>query len=291
MPSNRTTKARHFAEYVVAGTFLSAIRILPFRLRTYLGSKIIGGLITHLGKFRHRIANNLGHVYPDMSDAEIHRITGAVGNNFGRTFSEYLANSSYKKQQQLFHASGPGLEALKDAQSAGKGVLLVSGHFGQWEAMRHYLNAQGIKVGAIYRPNSNAYFDRLYLRNIETAGPIFPTGRQGMANMVKYLRQGGVVGILVDQNVPKGMETLFLGRSALTSDSTAKIALKLGIPAIPCYGTRRENNRDIDIEFEAPVPHTDAKTMTQAFNDSLSDRIQKNPGQWYWLHRRWGKLD
>lgn len=78
-----------------------------------------------------------------------------------------------------------------------------------------------------------------------------------------------------------------MGLPAMTSTAVASIALKYDIPMVPVYGTRREGTLDVDIVFESPIPHTDAITMTQAANDSLTEQVRRNPDQWYWLHNRW----
>ena len=79
----------------------------------------------------------------------------------------------------------------------------------------------------------------------------------------------------------------FLGHPALTSLAAAQLALKYGLPMVPAYGTRTGDGGSFDVAFEEAIPHTDAHTMTQAFNDSLSARIHADPDQWYWLLRRW----
>ena len=101
------------------------------------------------------------------------------------------------------------------------------------------------------------------------------------------MRGGGFAAILLDEKTADGERLPFMGHEALTSLSAARLALKYDIPLIPVYGTRLGENGEIDVEFEAPIPHTDARTMTQVFNDSLSARILEHPDQWYWMLRRW----
>ena len=223
-----------------------------------------------------------------MTPDEIRQITKTVGNNFGRSFVEILNNDVSQKFPELRHASGPGLQVLRDAAAAGTGAIIVSGHYGQWDGARHYLKSEGMEVGAIYRPSNNHYFDRIFVPQIEQAGkPAFPSGRRGTTDMVRHVRAGGMVAILLDQRFGKGEALDFMGQPALTSTAAASVALKYNLPMIPVYGTRRDSSLDVDIVFEAPIAHTDATTMTQAANDSLTAQVRRNPGQWYWLHKRW----
>jgi len=285
----KSKKVRHLFEYTIINILYYGLRVLPFALRVKLGGAVLAQIIRRSRKFRMRIQENLKLVFPEMSPKQRERIRLSVGKTFGRTFMEVLNSDSYAKHQDLFHISGPGLQALKDAQAEGRGAILVSGHFGQSGAIRTYLAKNGIEVAAFYHPSANTYFDRLYLKQIKFAGRyIFPTGRRGSLNLTRHIIGGGVVLLLLDQRYVKGEVLDFLGQPAATSTSMADIAIKYNLPFIPVYGTRHEDSLEVDVDFEQPIPHTDATTMTQLANDSLSARVRKSPGQWYWLHKRWG---
>ena len=286
---SRSRQIYYMVEYAIVWPFLKLLRLLPFRLRIAIGGRVLRTVLNSLKSARDRIDGNLRKIMPDLSDTERHAIRKKVGHTFGRTIVEILNNDTYTKQTHLFHASGPGLQAIKDRPS-GTGFILVSGHFGAWDAPRHYLKGQGIEVGAIYRPSNNMYFDRIFLKQIGFGGqPIFAKGRRGTMEMVKHVRGGGAVAILLDQKYKKGEMLDFLGHPASTSLAAAEMALKYNVPFIPVYGVRRDDSLDVDIVFEAPIPPTDARTMSQAANDSLGAMVRKHPGQWYWLHQRWRK--
>ena len=288
MPKKRSGNFRHGIEYALVRVFLGVLKVFPFKSRVKYGGAFLGTLIANVKTSRQRIENNLRKIYPDMTPDEIRQITKTVGGNFGRSFVEILNNDISQKFPELRHASGPGLQVLRDAAAAGTGAIIVSGHYGQWDGARHYLKSEGMEVGAIYRPSSNHYFDRIFVPQIEHAGkPAFPSGRRGTTEMVRHVRAGGMVAILLDQRFGKGEALDFMGQPALTSTAAASIALKYDLPMIPVYGTRRDGSLDVDIVFEAPIAHTDATTMTQAANDSLTAQVRRNPGQWYWLHKRW----
>jgi KDO2-lipid IV(A) lauroyltransferase len=288
MPKKNTKRNRYRIEYALVRVFLGVLKVFPFKLRVKYGGTFLGALVAKAKPTRLRIENNLHKIYPDMTPEEIRQVTKAVGRNFGRSFVEILNNDVSQKFPELRHASGPGLQVLRDAATAGTGAIIVSGHFGQWDSARHFLKSEGIEVGAIYRPSNNHYFDRIFVPQIEHAGkPAFPSGRRGTTEMVRHVREGHMVAILLDQRFAKGESLDFMGKPAKTSTAAASIALKYDLPMIPVYGTRREGSLDVDIVFEAPIPHTDATTMTQAANDSLTAHVRRHPGQWYWLHNRW----
>lgn len=211
-----------------------------------------------------------------------------MGKHMGRTLFELYHDAEFQTQTHRFRISGPGLDALKEAQAAGKGAIIVSGHFGQWEAIRAVLKVHGMESGAIIRTHKNPHYAHRIRTGIEAGGrPILSTGRAGTMALVRHLRSGGIISILLDEKYPEGVRLPFLGLDALTSVSAAQLALKYGLPMIPAYGIRDDDAGEVQVIFESPIAHTDAITMTQAFNDSLSARILANPEQWYWLLRRW----
>lgn len=284
----KSKKIRYLLEYAIILFLYYTLRVLPFKLRVRVGGAILAPIASKSRKFRNRIETNLKLIFPELTAKQRKEIRLSVGKTFGRTFIEVLNSDHYTKHQELFHASGPGLDALKKAQAEGRGAILVTGHFGQSGAVRSYLAKNGIDVGAIYRPSDNSYFDRLYLKQIKFAGRhIFPTGRRGSLKVARHIISGGVVLLHLDQRYKDGETLDFLGQPAATSTSLTDITIKYNLPFIPVYGIRREDSLDVDIILEAPIPHTDAITMTQAANDSLAAQVRKNPGQWYWLHNRW----
>ena len=211
-----------------------------------------------------------------------------MGRNMGRTLFEIYHDDEFQTQHHKFRASGPGLAALIEADAAGKGAIIVSGHFGQWEAVRAVIKMHGLESGAVYRPHKNRNYERRIRAGIEAAGkPILATGRVGTRALVHHLRNGGIISILLDEKHGGGAWIPFLGHDALTSLSAAQLALRYDLPMIPAYGIRTDDGNAFRVEFEAPIPHTDSLTMTKVFNDSLSARIFSDPEQWYWMLKRW----
>jgi KDO2-lipid IV(A) lauroyltransferase len=211
-----------------------------------------------------------------------------MGRHMGQTLFEIYHCAEFQTRWDSFRVSGPGLLALEEARAAGKGAVVVSGHFGQWEAVRAVLKSRGMETGAVYRPQTNRHYQRRLLAGIEAGGrPILETGRLGTKALVRHLREGGFMAILLDEKYAEGVRIPFLGRPALTSLAAAQLALKYDLPMVPAYGIRGADGSSFDVVFEDAIAHTDPHTMTRAFNDSLSARIYSNPDQWYWLLDRW----
>lgn len=227
-------------------------------------------------------------VFPNMTRSARAKLGQSMGKHLGRTLFELYHDKEFQAQKHKFRVSGSGLDALKKAQATGKGAIIVSGHFGQWEAVRAILKQYGMESGAIIRTHKNPHYARRIRAGIEAGGkPIFSTGRTGTMGLVRHLRSGGIISILLDEKYPEGIRLPFLGLDALTSISAAQLALKYDLPMIPAYGIRIDDENAVQVIFEEPIAHTDSVTMTRAFNDSLSARILANPDQWYWLLKRW----
>lgn len=277
-----------FLEYIPIWIGLRLGHLMTFRMRGTFFAAIGGFLLPLIPGSRKRVINGLKRVFPDMADKEAMLLCKRIGQNSGRTLSEILFNASYKKQSELFDASGEGLQALMDAKANGKGAIIVSAHFGQWEAIRHYLKSLDMETGAVYRENSNPWYEQDFLAGIKQGGePIVAKRPSGNIRMVKHLRKGGFFALLMDQKFQSGELIPFLGHEALTSTSAAELALRYGLPLVPAFGTRDDNNVNIHIDFETPIEPSDVITMTHEVNDRISARILEKPEQWYWLHKRW----
>ena len=235
-----------------------------------------------------RVRDNLTYVFPDMPEAEIRRLMRAVPDNAGRTFIEIYSGQDFINRVKDLPLEGPGAEALTAAREAGKPVVLVTGHIGNYDVARAALFAQGFPMGALYRPLGNTLFNERYVEAISTIGsPVFPASRDGIGALMKHMRGGGWLGILIDVYATRGADLTFFGKPAPTAVSAAEWALKFGATVIPVYGLRQDNGLDFRIHLSDPIPPTDPNTMTQALNDDLERIARQHLEQWCWIHRRW----
>ena len=288
MFSRRLITSWQHVRYIPLLSALTVSRWRRFETRSRALGSAIGWVMRWFPPARRRFERELLQVFPDMPRGARAKASRDMGRNMGQTLFEILHCAEFQAQQDKFDVSGPGLATLQAAHAAGKGAIIVSGHFGQWEAVRAVLKAHGMETGAVYRPQTNRHYQRRLLAGIEAGGrPILATGAHGTKALVRHLCSGGFIAILLDEKYPQGARIPFLGRPALTSLAAAELALKYGLPMVPAYGTRTGDGSSFSVEFEEAIKHTDSLTMTRAFNDSLSARILAKPDQWYWLLRRW----
>ena len=279
------------ARYFPLWSALTALRWCSFDMRSRGLGTTFAMVMRWFPPAKRQFDREAKRVFPNMKRSARSQLGQNMGRQMGQTLFEIYHDDDFQHQHHKFHVSGPGLDAIKAAQAAGKGAIIVSGHFGQWEAVRAVIKMHGMESGAVYRPNKNRHYERRIRKGIEAGGkPIFATGRVGTKALVRHLREGGIVSILLDEKYSEGVRLPFLGHDALTSLSAAQLALKYDLPMIPAYGIRMEDGLSFQVEFEAPIPHTDSIAMTRTFNDSLSARILANPDQWYWMLKRWDGL-
>ena len=278
-----------YLAWLPQAALLGLARALPYRARLALGSAFLRAAVSVVPDLRRRVEGNLRLVFPEMPAAERARIRRAMADSFGRTFIETFAARAFQAKAAWSAPMGPGWDALLAARKRGTGAILVSGHFGQWEAVRGVLKAHDIEAAGLYRPLKNPYLQRDYLANLTEKGPMVPRGGAGMREFIRHLRAGGIVAVLLDQYVHGGTPVDFLGHPAPTGLTIAELAIKYRLPMIPAYGTREADGLHVRVEFEPPIPRGTALEMTQAAADSLAARVRATPEQYYWLHRRWVK--
>jgi KDO2-lipid IV(A) lauroyltransferase len=286
----RRSRTADYLAYLPLAALLGLFRALPAGPRGRLASRIGRALVNRVPRFRNRIEGNLRLIFPEKDAVWRHRVRQGVGDTFGRGLVETMTVRDFQRRAPWTDPEGPGWQAMLDSRAAGKGVFLVSGHFGQWEAVRGLLRARGIETGGMFRPLKNPFLNADYTACIEAGGkPMVGRDTAGLREMIRHIRAGGVMSILMDQYTKRGAPIDFLGHPAPSGTTIAELAERFDLPMIPVYATRQPDGR-VRVEFEAPIARGTAVEMTQAYADSLGARVRKTPEQYFWLHRRWVKV-
>lgn len=286
------TRLAYLATNAVAKGLIGVALALPYRVRIPFLGAVMAHLVGPVAGYLRRAEAHVGFVMPDLSAPERRRIARQSLNNAGRTLIENYSTRAFLARQKSAAISGPGLQAMEDAANAGQPVILVTGHFGNYEAVRAALVGRGHAVGGLYRNMANPYFNDHYVRTMQAfGGPVFAQGRKGTSGFVRHLKNGGQLVLLFDQHVWGAPVLNFLGHPAHTAVSAAELALRYDALLIPFYGVRSHDGLGFECVMEDPIAHSDAETMTQAMNDSMSAQIRAHPGQWLWVARRWRVQD
>jgi KDO2-lipid IV(A) lauroyltransferase len=271
-----------------ARAFLAALLVLPYRWRVPAAGWLLSRVLAPLAGWPRRVDENLRHVRPALSARERRHIARGVADNAGRTLIEIYSGDRFIRHVAGTPLEGPGAEALEAAHREDRPVILVTGHFGNFNAPRVAMVARGYRIGGLYRPMRNQHFNRHYVAALAHLGkPIFPSGRAGLGGLLRHLRSGGMMALLVDIYVKGGAPLDFMGQPAPTALSAAELALRHDAPLIAAYGIRQPDGLSFRIHVDAPVARGSAEEMTQALNDSLAAQVDAHIEQWFWIHRRW----
>lgn len=273
--------------------FVALMRLvqrLPYERRVALAGRLTARA-ARLSGFDRRIRANLALACPELPAEEVRRLTRAVPDNIGRSLAEIYSGPEFLARVRDLPLTGPGAALMAELKSAGRPAILAASHFGNYDAWRGALAAQGYPIGALYRPMNNRAFNTQYVSAISgIAEPLFARDKRGMAQMLRFLREGGFLALGMDQYFHAGADLTFFGKLARTPLSAAEIALKYDVPLIPIFAVRQRDGLSFRIEVEAAIAPSTPEAMTQTFNDVLEAKVRAHMDQWFWIHRRWKYL-
>lgn len=238
---------------------------------------------------------NLRRAFPEKSGEEILRIVQGVYRNIGIVAAEFFDIPRLTKENILARVETEGVENCEKALAKGRGLLLFSAHFGNWE-LEAAAAALLIKPAVvIYRPLDSPLLDHLVLRVRSATGNIPLVKDHAMRPMIRALKQNGILGILIDQNMAwyEGVFVDYFGRPACTTDGLALLAMHTEAPVLPAYMVRLPDGRyRLVFGPEVEVIRTgdrDADTLanTQRFTKVIEQIVRRYPDQWLWIHQRW----
>lgn len=295
--SNRPVTLAHRVEYALALALGGFFRIIGVDAASTVGGGFLRAVGPMIAPIHRRGVVNLRLAFPEMSEAEIGAVLRDVWENIGRTAAEFSHLGRF-----AFEAGGrvviEGREKFDAVITGGKPAVFISGHFANWEVMPIVMHAVGLDYGFIYRAANNPLVDGLI---IKTRGKVMtrrqmPKGRRGGRDMIETLKSGASLAMLVDQKLTSGgIASPLFGRSAMTAPAAARLALKFRAPVIPVE-IERVRGATFRVIVGDPltfVPSGEAVADTQALTDRINLEIERmiraRPGQWLWLHRRWGK--
>lgn len=279
------------AEWLTDRVFRAALAgalAIPYERRVPFMGALLRRVIGPAAGYRRRILDQLQMIWPELPQQDRVAIAGQVLDNFGRTLIETYSGDAFSARMAKNPMGGPGLDAIAEAKAKGRAVLFLTGHFGNHEASRHALVAQGYQIGGLYRPMANPYTNAHYARTLtRLSGPVLPQSRRGVAQFARHLGSGGMATLLFDVWTREGQPIPFLGAPALTALSAAELALRFDALLVPYFATRRDDGLSFDIEVEAPIPHSAPLEMMTTATARLEARVRQDPGQWFWVHKRW----
>lgn len=260
----------------------------------------IGMAIGDIGRIldsRHRkvARQNLRMAFGESkSDEEIDWIIKGVFRNIGQMAIEFFQIPALTYEKGIKFITPEYRDRLDNCLEAGKGVVLLASHFGNWELMATAGAIAGYKISAVARPLDDPDMDEI-VRGVRESSGLKIVGRRTSAlSIVRKLRHNEIVGILADQNTRKqNVFVDFFGVKAATTPGPAALALRTGAALVPAFMLREGPGRHRLIIEEPIEPvrtgdmEADTIATTQKCVDILEQFVRKYPEQWFWVHRRW----
>jgi KDO2-lipid IV(A) lauroyltransferase len=287
-------RIRYWIETAGFFTAIGFFKLFPVDTASAVGGWIGRTLIAPTGLSKRAYAN-LRAAYPGIGDAEATRIVRAMWDNLGRVLAEYGHLDKIHWRTATPRIEVADVANFDEARAHGKGMLLISAHFANWEIMPFAARDYGLSGGVVVRPTNNPYvarwLDRVRSRN--GLPEMISKGAQGTRRIFTLLRKGDCICILVDQRASEGIPAPFFGRDAMTTPAPASLALKLGAKIVPVWNERIGGARFRMTVFPAIEPPNtgdpdkDVIQLTAAINAFVEERVRARPEQWLWIHRRW----
>lgn len=279
--------------------FLKTVFFLFSILPVWFSDKIaaILGRVWYLLDKRHRelALHNLKQAFSDeMSDEEIRRLVRLNFKNTLKIIFEMAKGYRWSVDELPKYFSLRGEDSLRDAHAKGKGVLLLTGHVGNWEMSVHLKRLVGIDGCGVYRRLDSTLLNRFVLEKRTTGGCRLYPVKDAVMGLFHELGQGNFIGILGDQNTRRsqGVFVDFFGRKACTNKGLAQFALATEAPVVPMFIVRDRNRFLIEFGEEIPLVKTGDKERdivinTQNYTAAIEEVVRRYPDQWLWVHNRW----
>jgi phosphopantetheine--protein transferase-like protein len=260
-----------------------------------------GKALYHLFPFRRKVVlSNLRRVFGDvLSERDIRRLAQAYCGHFMRFLVEFVRLPLMSPESRKAWVRVENIEVPIRAHSQGKGLLLLTGHFGNWEVATVAGIGQFPQYRRLFhfirRPLKPLWLNELITRRVRRSGLGTLPKRGSLEAILDLLAGGAILVYVLDQHASgrEGIPVDFLGHTASTFKSLAVLALNTGAPVIPACCWREPDGTHV-LRFEEPLPLIECdetgeaiRRNTRSYNAALERMLLRHPEQWIWMHRRW----
>ncbi len=286
-------KITNYLEYILVIITISAIRLLGIDTASNITGKL-ARLIGPLHKSSLVAQKNLKLAFPKWSKKQINNTVKDMWENLGRTAAElpFITTLSDQEIDKRIKINNKHLLSQKH----NKPLILIGGHFANWEMATQAFLTQELNPAIIYRKANNPLINNLILKlRANQKIDHIPKGQESAIKIFKFLKHNRSVALMVDQKLNTGTKATFLGKEAMTTNMPAKLALKINIPIIYIH-IKRENGAYFTLSLTKIIPPKKIKnteqtiqTITQHINNLIEKDAKDYPGQWFWVHKRFDK--
>jgi KDO2-lipid IV(A) lauroyltransferase len=286
---------RHRLEY---GLYLALKGFL--RALSHAGARRCGrvlGLLGYALDGRHRrvALDNLALALPELPPEARRRLVRACFQHFGGALCDTISSTRFDARGMCRRYTLVGWEYLEEADRRGKGVFLLTGHFGLWEMAPPVIGLYHGPLDIVVRPADNPWLDRELVALRERGGNRVVAKHGAARRMIEVLRRSGRLGILIDQRVQprEGIWVPFFGQPALTTPVVARLSVRTGAAVVPVSSFPLPGGR-YRVVIHPPILPPEGEegeaavaALTRRYLEAAEADIRAHPEMWLWMHRRW----
>ena len=289
-------RVRHRVEYALLRTVAVLCGAVPEAVADRVGAAL-GWVVGRVGRPRWDVVmKQLRMAFPDADEAWRRGVARRSYMHFGAEAVAVFRLAGARSSEILKRTRMIGREVLEEAAREGRGVMLVSGHLGNWEVGTAGVVARGFRTDIVAAPQRNVLFDRYLTRSRGRLGmKVIPRG-EARTGVLASLKAGRVIGIMGDQDARRaGIFVNYFGRPASTARGPALLAMRAGATIATFYTIRKPGWKPSYDIYITPLADEKAgggraarvAALTQAFTWRLEEFVGEHPEQYLWHHRRW----
>ncbi len=258
---------------------------LPRKTTLRLGVMLGRFAYDHLRIRHNKALEQLQQAFPNRTETYYQTILKRTYNHYGKVILDTLRVETLDLER-IVTVEGEDSLAAPDSN---QGMILLTGHFGNWEIFPAWFSSKGYSFTPVIRRQQNKGANRFFVewRSKMALPPLYA----GVSShtMMKVVTKGGILGLAADQDARKsGVFVDFLGRPASAFRGPAVFHLKTGAPLITAFCRMdRQSHYHITFEQILATSHDTVETITQKIASKLEEMIRKYPEQYFWFHRRW----
>lgn len=288
-------KLQHRAEYGALRGLVRALGAVPWDRAGRIGAGVGAMGYRPLGVRRRVVERQIAAAFPELRPEQVTELASRSYRHLGRSAIETALLPGLGQAGVLRLVSEvENWDLVERAHAAGRGIVIVAGHLGNWELAAAYIAARGVPLDVIVRRMGNPLFDRYLNQTREQLGVNVVYDAQAVRHTPRALREGRAVGFVADQGV-RGLASTFVpffGRPAKTPRGAAVFALRFGAPVIFVAALRKHDGSYLVGFEEIPVVDSgererDVDAVVLRFTQVLEKWVRRAPEQYFWQHRRW----
>ena len=287
---------RYRVEYFGFRMFIFFIKISPLFLRKCFRLFAIGVFSIAGKRYKKLVDSNLRIAFPDQSNSERLILKKKIIKHFSSIFIDIIYLFGGKDPDKILGAlKVEGIENIQNVLKKGKGAILFSAHFGNWELIPFILFRElGFRISSIARRMDNPLTEEIVKKFRAFMGSDMIYKEGSLRKIIRVTEENGLIYLLVDQNTitREGVPVRFFGKEVIAVTTVSQLYLKKNIPIIPLFITYQKDSIILKIgkemEFKkGPDLNKNINDLTQKCISIIEDMIKKYPDHWFWFHDRW----